>query len=74
MPFLYSAAAVDPDGGVPLRFDLPVHPRGMAVDPELGVVAWQLQTAQRLVPGGGLQAHENAGGQVIKTCWGSTRS
>jgi hypothetical protein len=26
---------------VPLRFDLPVHPAGMAVDPDLGVVAWQ---------------------------------
>jgi hypothetical protein len=39
--FTYDATANDPDGGVPLTFDLPVHPTGMAVDPQLGVVVWQ---------------------------------
>ncbi|HEV3082404.1 MAG TPA: PKD domain-containing protein, partial [Gemmataceae bacterium] len=40
IPFLYSAAATDPESDYPLTFDLPVHPAGMVVDPVGGGVAW----------------------------------
>jgi hypothetical protein len=39
--FLYNATATDLEMDYPLTFDLPVHPVGMAVDPQLGVVVWQ---------------------------------
>jgi len=39
--FTYNATATDPESDYPLVFDLPVHPVGMAVDPQLGVVFWQ---------------------------------
>jgi hypothetical protein len=40
LPFRYNAIATDPELDYPLTFDLPVHPRGMVIDPSLGVVAW----------------------------------
>jgi hypothetical protein len=39
--FTYQAAAHDPDGGVPLTFDVPVHPAGLAVGAQSGLVTWQ---------------------------------
>src|SRR5438309_5990615 len=39
--FVYNATATDPGNYYPLTFDLPVHPAGMAVDLQLGVLFWQ---------------------------------
>jgi RHS repeat-associated protein len=37
--YRYNSMAADPDGDA-LSFDLPVHPDGMTVQPETGVVVW----------------------------------
>src|SRR5262249_55718170 len=44
VPYVYAAAATDPDGD-PLTFSLPIGPAGMEVDRTTGQVTWSPGTA-----------------------------